>query len=135
MMQIRNKDYKISFNNTNVKYLSWQQVSALLLNNNPLFKEMYTYFSLYAHPSYISVMQYGQIFNTKTEDYIGMAKFNLRFCLNLLSIFLADYINLFPSTLQFFEKFTDIYQIKMNMYNLMIRGQKYSINNKFELLG
>jgi hypothetical protein len=133
--RINQKDYKIIFKGTEVHYLSWQDVTELLLNQNPLFKEMYTYFSLYAHPSYISVLQYSQMFNAETEGNKSMAMFNLRFCLILVSIFLSDYLKLFPVALPVFENFSDVDQIKMNMYNRMIRGNAYSINNSWELLG
>ena len=134
MTRIKDKDYKISFNSKEVECLAWQDVTKLLLNQNLLFKEMYTYFSLYAHPSYISVMQYSQMFNNESEDNKSMARFNLKFCLNLISIFLGDYFKLFPSALPVFEKFSDINQIKMNLYNRMIRGNAFSINNSWELL-
>lgn len=134
LTRIKEKDYKIHLRGTEVDCLSWQDVTALLLNKNPLFKEMYTYFSLYAHPSYISVMQYSQMFQ-ESNDNVSMGKFNLKFCLTLLSIFLADYLKLFPAALPTFEQASDIDQITMNMYNKMVRGFEYSINDKWKLLG
>ena len=132
--KIKERDYKISFKGANIEFLSWQDVAQILMNKHKFFKEMYTYFSLYAHPSHVSVFQYSEMFNKTTEGYKGLSKFNLRFCLFLSSMFLGDYIKVFPATLKVFEANSDIDQIKMNFYNKAVRGDLYSINDSWQKL-
>ncbi len=49
-------------------------------------------------------VQYSQMYDKTTEGFKGLAKFNLRFSLFFCSIFLGDYIKLFPTTLEVFER-------------------------------
>lgn len=64
-------------------------------------KNMYTYFSLYSHPSNVSVFQFGAMFNE--AEYKGQTTFKTEYFFQLLSIFIADYITIFPSVLAIFE--------------------------------
>lgn len=53
----------------------------------------------------------------------------------LLSIFIADYIHLFPSVIKTFEKQPLINQLVLNGLNKLLRGNNYSINDTYKQLG
>lgn len=78
-------------------------------------------------PSNVSVFQYSDMFQSYPEFCI--TAFNLKCLFVLLSIFCSDYINLFPKTIEIFEKQPLMSQIIINAHNMFIRGDKYLINN------
>jgi hypothetical protein len=52
----------------------------------------------------------------------------------LTSIFIDDYIKLFPERIEDFEQLDLMEQIAVNLQNRMARGDNYSINNCLEIL-
>lgn len=126
--KIKEKDYLVHISINDIKFLSWQDLAQIIGVKNNGFEAMYTYFSLYAHPSNVSVFQYNDIFQ-RQADFEDLTAFNLKYLFFLLSIFCGDYINLFPKTIEIFNRQTLISQIIMNAHNLFIRGDKYLINN------
>jgi len=53
----------------------------------------------------------------------------------LFSVFIADYINLFPKVLQTFNSLDKIDQIIINSNNTFARDYSYSINDTWKELG
>lgn len=96
---------------------------------------MYTYFSFYSHPSNVSVFQFGNMFNKNDKAYMRLATFNLNIFFFLLSIFIKDYITLFPNVLNTFNKLDQLDQITINAYNVIARDDNYSINDALKTLG
>lgn len=135
LKKIKEKDFKIKIIENNVQFLTWQEISKEFIVKSDLFDQMYTYFSLYSHPSYVSVFQFGQMFRKKDSAFIELVITNVNFCIALSSVFLADYINVFSNTLTTFEKRSDIEQIMLNFYNKMLRGEEYAINETWKKIG
>jgi hypothetical protein len=131
---IRQKDYKIRFNNTEVINLNWQDMCAVMGLNEKLFGNIYTYFSLYSHPSQVSVFQFEHMFGKADEPFKFLTASNLKYCCSLLSVFIADYINLFPETKVTFEKMEIEKQIALNALNKLLRGDAFSINDAWKIL-
>ena len=132
--KLNQKDYRIRFNGKTVISLDWQDMCDVMELNKALFDNIYTYFSLYSHPSYVSVFQFVNMFSKEDEAYIRLTTMNLNYCFSLLSVFVADYINLFPDLLKTFEKLEIHKQIAINIHNKMLRGDAYSINKAWEIL-
>lgn len=57
--KIKEKDFKIRFDNNNVVFLHWQELSETMGVQDGLLDKIYTYFSLYSHPSNVAVFQFG----------------------------------------------------------------------------
>ncbi len=131
--KIKDKDYKIAFNYNNIQLLSWQDLTNVMGIKNGSLDKIYTYFSLYSHPSNVSVFQFGSLY--KDNDFLGMTNFNLQNLLILLSVFIADYIRLFPKVLSIYEGLPLINQIALNTHNRGFRGEEYSINDSYKILG
>ena len=133
--QIKNKEYLIRFLNGNVQILHWQELSKTMGCNEDYFKSIYTYFSLYAHPSNVSVFQFGDMFNDKMKASLAMTNINLQYFFMFLSVYISDYINLFPEVLETFDNLELIDQILIDSYNTFARGYDYSINDSWKELG
>ena len=132
---INEKDYLVSFENTKVKVLHWQALIETMGCKEEFFQRIYTYFSLYSHPSNVSVFQFREMFLPEEEYFLSMTTFNIHYVFMLLSVFIADYINLFPKVLQTFNGLDEIDQIVINSINIFARDYSYSINDAYKNLG
>lgn len=135
LAKLKEKDYKISFTNLDINFLSWQEVSATMNLKNDLFDNIYSYYSLYAHPSNVSVFQFEKMFSKKEEAYKSLTTTSMKYCFSLLSMFIADYIKLFPNILETYNKQDLVSQIVLNFHNQMMRGEAHSINDAWKELG
>lgn len=132
--KIKEKDYKICFSEEKVLFLSWQEITSEMELGNDLLDNIYTYFSLYSHPSNVAVFQFSEMFDKGEEPFKYMTNYNLRNMFILLSIFIADYINLFPSVLDTFNKLSIIDQIAIDFQNRFMRGDNFAINDAWSKL-
>jgi len=132
--KINQKDFKIRFDSKEVVFLSWQDMCDVMELNKSLFENIYGYFSLYAHPSEVSVFQFENMFGKQDEAFKALTAINLKYCFSLMSVFVADYINLFPETRDTFERLEIEKQLAINTHNKMLRGEMYSINDAWKIL-
>lgn len=131
---IKKKDFKLIFENNSFKQLFWGDSKKAFDLNNDLMDETYTYFSLFTHPSNVSVFQFSDMFNKETEDFKSIINTNLKNVFTLYSFFIADYINLFPDTLEVFEDQPKFNQIIIDYFNLWMRDDEFSINKAHRYL-
>jgi len=127
--KIKEKDYKIEIINNNVNFLSWQDLTKTIGFKKNLLDTIYNYFSMYSHPSNVSVFQFSDMFSKTEINYLEITNVNLKSAFILVSVFIADYIKLFPNILSKFEELTVLEQIGIDFQNVFARGDKYSINN------
>ncbi len=132
--KIKKKDFKIRFDNKEVIFLSWQDMCDVMELNKDIFKNIYTYFSLYSHPSQVAVFQFENMFDKESEAFKSLTTTNLKYCFSLMSVFIADYINLFPQVKETFEKLETVEQVALNAHNKMLRGDAFSINEAWKEL-
>lgn len=133
--KIKEKDFKIRFDNNKVIFLHWQELCDTMGVKFGLFDKIYTYFSQYSHPSNVAVFQFGEMFYNEDKAFLDLTNYNLRELFILLSIFIADYIHLFPNTLKTFESLPLISQLVLNGHNKIVRDYEYSINDSWKQLG
>lgn len=126
---IRGKKFLVDFSGNNVNLLIWEDMGTTIGNPRGHFNTIYTYFSTYTHPSRISVEQFGLMFDDDQKFYIEMGVFNLKYFFWLSSVFIADYINLFPNVLATFETLAVRDQYVINFFNKFVRGDEFSINS------
>ncbi|MFP9114674.1 hypothetical protein ACLI1A_12085 [Flavobacterium sp. RHBU_3] len=128
LSKIKAKDYKIIFETNNVAFLDWKDLIPVIGMKEDLMEHLYTYFSLYAHPSFVSVFQYGDMYKDD-KSWIELTIFNLKNVFFLVSSFIADYIKIFPNVLYTFENLSLQKQIAIDWQNTFARGEAKSINN------
>lgn len=130
--KIKEKDYRIVIDGNNVKFKNWHEIPQEMGCKKDFFENIYTYFSLYSHPSNVSVFQFAEMFRKSDPAYEGKVVFNLRFCFSMASIFLSDYLKVFPTNQITFENLPIVNQAICNFHNRVIRGNHYSINDAHE---
>ncbi len=123
---IKIKDYKFLIRDNKIIPLSWQEASDDIKFKQGQMKEIYTLSSLYAHPSSVSVVQFGEMF---VDGYnIGLT--GLQFLiLNSINIaFIVEYVKFFPDAVNFFNKLPDDEKIVINSLIRNIRGEEHCID-------
>jgi uncharacterized membrane protein (DUF106 family) len=133
LTKIKEKDYKIKIDNQNVIFLSWQDLTTTLGFTTTMFDNIYNHFSLHTHPTNVAVFQFQGMFGGD-KPFLELSYTSLRQAIILISIFIADYIKLFPQRMADFEQLDLMKQIAVNFQNRMARGEDYSINNCLEKL-
>ena len=68
------------------------------------------------------------------EAFKGLTNFNLRIAYFMFSVFISDYIHLYPDTINTFNKLSIRDQIVINFQNTLCRGYEYSINESWQQL-
>lgn len=132
---IKRRNYQIKIDsNSKVKLYGWGDIPPLFGANHTLLKEVYTLFSLNAHPSYVSMFQFRDMFNKENPEYINFSILCMSYFFSFLSIFLADYIKLFPNIGDTYMQFSVEDQILLNFHNKLIRGDNYSICDTWKQL-
>lgn len=129
---IKKKDYKVKFQDNKVTLLIWQDLRKQMQIKDGLMDDIYTYFSLYSHPSNVSVFQFSELF--KEKYFFQMTNFQLKNLFMLLSTFIADYIKLFPPVLNVFNELSILDQIVIDAQNIFARGYEFSINDSYKKL-
>lgn len=130
--KLKEKDYLIRFQDEEVEFLSWRELTKTMDIKNGKLDHAYTYFSLYSHPSNVSVFQFENMFEKGKEAYPDIVIFNLQIAFYMFSVFIADYINLFPNVLKTYEEMGLVEQIVINFHNSLARGHEYDINESWK---
>jgi hypothetical protein len=134
LTKLEKKDFKIWLNNNKVELIDWQGITHIMGLKNDLLDNIYTYFSLYSHPSNVAVFQFSEMFEVGEEAFIKITNNNLNYLFILLSIYVADYINLFPSVIEIFNNLSIRDQVIINFHNITMRKDEYSINDAWKKL-
>jgi hypothetical protein len=132
--KIKEKSYLLTFNGHEVIPLHWQGLTGTIGIKTDLFDDIYTYFSLYSHPSNVAVFQFSDMFDKAGEPFKALTNMDLRYFFSLMSFFIADLIYLFPNTLKTYESLNIRDQIVINFYNTSHRGYDYSINDSWKIV-
>lgn len=132
--RLEGKEYLLTFDEKEIKCLVWHNIPEIMGVRAGLMNEIYNYFSLNSHPSNVSVFQFADMFKKGSEAFPQLTNFNLKYYFALTSIFIADYITLFPETKEIFEKLSIRDQIVINHHNTLLRGKDFSINDSWKNL-
>ena len=132
--KLKQRDYKIRFEDNEVFFVNWNEMTTTMGIKEDLFEHIYTDLSFYSHPSNVAVFQFGDMFEEGKESFLELTNFFLKIAFILFSIFIADYINLFPSVLKTYNSMNIRDQFVINYFNTLTRGNDYSINDSLKYL-
>jgi hypothetical protein len=97
-----------------------------------LFDNLYTYFSLYTHPSNVSVFQFNDLFKETEDNFLMMSNFNIKTSLCMIGVFIADYINFFPKVAEVYNNLSLEEQFIIDFHNKFGRNESCSIFKAIE---
>lgn len=101
---IKKKSFQVILQDDGFRTLSWQEALHEYVAPNGLFDNIYTYFCLNTHPSIISMNQFDQAFAAINPEYPHMCLTAILYMISFLSMFLQEYIAVFPKAKEIFER-------------------------------
>lgn len=114
---IRTKNYKLMLSDNEVQILSWQECLNSFVNSKSPLDRIYTYLSLHAHPSIIGMEQFGEAFGNDNKGNEGLCVTACECILSFMSMFLQEYMKLFPKAQEVFDRKTDFEKWLLTMYD------------------
>lgn len=120
-------EFLIQFVDNKVKVFKWHQLIDVMDLKKDLFDKIYSYFSLYIHPSNVSVSQFDELFSKTEQGYLEMSSFNIKTTLCMIGVFIADYINYFPKIGDVYNSLDIEERVVIDFHNMLARGEWYSI--------
>ena len=130
----RKKEYQFIIRKNHPKFVPWRVIGNIMGFKREHDSKIYSFLSLYAHPSNVSIFQFDQLFRKDTMEFKGMSSYMINLASWLISVFIADFVNLFPQTLQYFNELKLEDQVIVDFANRLKRDNKYSINDSYKSL-
>lgn len=131
---LKKREYKAVIKHHKVVLLSWQELSDVMGIKDGIFNNLYSYFSLYTHPSNVSVFQFNQIFQDGTS-FLDLVSFNLTLVNKVVSIFIADYLSVYHDSMAAYEELPLREKILLDVNNIFFRGEDRAISDSWKVLG
>ena len=121
------KKFRYVFNDDNtINIVKYEEAYKLLNVKEDLFNNLYSFFSLHGHPSYLALCQFREAFKNEYRADIDLAKYATQCVLSFMSIFIFDYMKLNPSVKGVYDKLEEPRRFAIGMYEDSMRGE-----NKF----
>ena len=78
---------------------------------------IYTYFSLHAHPSIIGMEQFNGAYEMVNPEFTNLSIVACQSIISFMSMFLQEYIKLFPKAKDVFDQKSDFEKRLLTMYD------------------
>ena len=114
---ISSKNYKVMLLDNEVKFLSWQDSLNLFAGSNELMDRIYTFLSFHTHPSIRGMEQFDAAFEKVNPGDVSLCTTACQYIISFMSMFLQEYIKLFPRAKEVFDKKTDFEKCLLTMYD------------------
>lgn len=119
------KKFRYIFKEDNtMEFIQYEKAYTLLNVKENLFNNLYSFFSLHGHPSYLSLIQFREAFKNEYRADKEMAKHATQCVLSFMSIFIVDYMNLVPEIKVMYNKLEEPRRFAIGMYEDAMRGEK-----------
>ena len=126
---IKDKDYQLFFkSDEEIQKLGWKDFANKFGMKKNIVDNLYTYFCMNAHPSYPSIMQFRDAFAKVNPEFHNLALFASHTFLIFLSVFLVDYMRLFPSIVNDFKKLDEEKRMLLTAFNDVFREEEWNAN-------
>lgn len=120
-LAIKKKIFWVDFSDNKVNSsVGPQYLADQMFSNKNVLNFQYMYYSLYSHPSHVSVYQFAQ-YTVNNEPFILLT--NLKATLMYISVFIIDVTSVFPSTIKFLDNLKDLTALKIQLYNNLLRDE------------
>ena len=119
------KKFRYIFKEDNtMEFIQYEKAYTLLNVKENLFNNLYSFFSLHGHPSYLALIQFRDAFKDEHRADKEMAKHATQCVLSFMSIFIVDYMKLVPEIKAMYDKLEEPRRFAIGMYEDAMRGEK-----------
>lgn len=127
---VKDKEYQLYFkSDKEMQKLGWKDFAVKFGMKKECVDNLYAYFCMNAHPSYPSIMQFRDAFAKENPEFVNLALFASRTFLIFLSVFLVDYMRLFPAIVDDFKNLDEDKRFLLTALNDTFRENEW--NAKF----
>ena len=117
--------YRYIFKEDNtMEFVKLEKAYNLLNVKVNLFNSIYSFLSLYGHPSYLSLIQFRDAFKNEYRADIEMAKHATQCVLSFMSIYIVDYMKLNSEVKAKYDKMGKLRKFVIGMYEDAMRGEE-----------
>ena len=114
---ISSKNYKVMLLDNEVKFLSWQDSLNLFAGSNELMDRIYTFLSFHTHPSIRGMEQFDAAFEKVNPGDVSLCTTGCQYIISFMSMFLQEYIKLFPRAKEIFDSKSDFEKWLLTMHD------------------
>lgn len=114
---ISSKNYQLLLLDDEIKNMSWQECLNHFVGANDIMDRIYTYLSIHAHPSIRGMEQFAAAFDKVSPECDNLSTVACRCIISFMSMFLQEYIKLFPKAKEVFDKKTDFEKWLLTMHD------------------
>lgn len=114
---ISSKNYKVMLLDNEVKFLSWQDSLNLFAGSNELMDRIYTFLSFHTHPSIRGMEQFDAAFEKVNPGDVSLCTTACQYIISFMSMFLQEYIKLFPRAKEIFDSKSDFEKWLLTMHD------------------
>lgn len=128
---IRRGEYQLNIDEQeHVKRVGWDEVRMYCTLGTKNLHGMYKYLCNMAHPSYYSLLQLKDSYKGETPEFLELACTASKYALVCMSVFIMDYMLVFPDTQHTFEELDNETQFMICMYNDIMRKASMESTNQ-----
>jgi hypothetical protein len=115
------KKFRYIINDDNkITFVDYQYAYKLLNIKEYIFNNLYAFFSLHGHPSFISLIQFKDAYGNERED-INMAIFATQSIISFLSILIIDYMKINENVRCLYDKLDEETRFALGLYEDIFR--------------
>jgi hypothetical protein len=119
------RKYRYIFKDDNsMEFVQYEDSYKVLNVKENLFNNIYSFFSLHGHPSYLSLIQFRDAFKNNYRADMDMAKHATQCILSFMSIFIVDYMKLNSDVKNMYNNLEESRRFAIGMYEDAMRGEK-----------
>ena len=126
---IKDGIFRVVLDDNNFRKVDFENLGEICGVQKGLFDNVYSFMSLHAHPSYISLMQLEEAYK-KRETWESLSCSAVMQMISLLSIFVSDYCRIFEMMKELYNHQPDNIRFALDFYNHSFRGDDYCVNQE-----
>ena len=128
--QIKQRNFQFVYKDGDLKKSGWRDMF-LNAGIKPMFENIYSNMSLYSHPSNVSVFQFAQMFDEKTNTPMTHNAMNISRI--IMALFIGNYCKFIPEAHAAFQELPRLYQFIIDFENKAFREtEDFIISNEHE---
>lgn len=121
---LRSHKFRYYFNKDDMPCrVNFDKAYELLRIRKDIFEKQYSFFSLQGHPSYLALIQFRDAFKGQNPKFREFAKFATQCVLACMSIFIVDYMKMFPIAKTLYDNLGKITRFAIGMYEDALRDE------------
>ncbi len=123
--------YRLFYNDENIEGIKWEKAYQYFGMKEKMFRDLYSYLCLNAHPTVIALRQFQDSFFRDNPHFIKASSIASKFVAILLSIYAVDFCKRFAWAKAVYDQQDEVTQWLIDVNNIQFRSKSYALNDKW----